>query len=253
MSNLFDIQNRVAVVTGASSGIGLAIGGVLAEAGAKVVLLARRAAMLECAAEKLAVQGGHANWVAANLLDRESYQRVFEQICVCFGAPQIVVNAAGVNLRQPTGQVDWNGWDATLNLNLSAPFFFSRMFIDSMIDCGWGKIINIASLQSYRAFANSIAYGASKGGVTQLTRAMAESWSRHGISCNAIAPGFFKTELTAPVFADSALAEQMAQKTAMERNGQMDDLTGPVLFLCSSASDYVTGQILCVDGGFTAK
>ncbi len=217
------------------------------------MLLARRADLLESAAKKLNAQGGQTSWVAANLLDRDSYLSVFEKICECFGSPHIVVNAAGVNLRQPAEQVDWSGWDTTLNLNLSAPFFFSRMFIDSMIDASWGKIINIASLQSYRAFANSIAYGASKGGVTQLTRAMAESWSRHGISCNAIAPGFFKTELTAPVFSDAVLAEQMAQKTALGRNGQMDDLTGPVLFLCSSASDYVTGQVLCVDGGFMAK
>ena len=117
----------------------------------------------------------------------------------------------------------------------------------------WGRIINIASLQSERAFPNGIAYGASKAGVAQLTRAMAEAWSRDGIACNALAPGFFPTELTAPVFQDTEMSAKIAAQTCIGRNGEMADLIGPLLFLASPASDYVTGQILYVDGGFTAK
>ena len=118
---------------------------------------------------------------------------------------------------------------------------------------GWGRIVNFASLQSERAFPGGIAYGASKGGVAQMTRAMAEAWSGDGINANAIGPGFFPTELTAAVFADDARAERNAAQTCVGRNGRLEDIDGPLLFLCSPAADYVTGQILMVDGGFTAK
>ena len=117
---------------------------------------------------------------------------------------------------------------------------------------GWGRIINIASLQSTRAFANSAPYGAGKGGVVQLTRAIAQAWSGKGVTCNAIGPGFFPTELTAPVFADAALAAHHAARTAIGRNGELADLHGATIFLASPASDYITGQTLMVDGGYTA-
>jgi NAD(P)-dependent dehydrogenase (short-subunit alcohol dehydrogenase family) len=122
-----------------------------------------------------------------------------------------------------------------------------------MMEKGWGRIINIASLQSSRAFANGLAYGASKGGICQLTRAMAEAWSSHGISCNAIAPGFFPTELTAPVYENPEALEKLAAQTAMGRNGELADLDGLTVFLASPASDYLTGQVIHLDGGFTAK
>ena len=122
-----------------------------------------------------------------------------------------------------------------------------------MKQTGWGRIINITSLQSSRAFENGISYGAAKGGVLQLTRAMAEAWSRFGITANALAPGFFPTELTAPLFADEATAQKLADCTAMGRNGVLEDMRGPLLFLASDASSYVTGQSIAVDGGFTAK
>jgi NAD(P)-dependent dehydrogenase (short-subunit alcohol dehydrogenase family) len=125
--------------------------------------------------------------------------------------------------------------------------------VPAMKEQSWGRIINFASLQSARAFENGIAYGAAKGGIVQMTRAMAQAWSKHGITANAIAPGFFPTELTAPVFADPELAQKNADQTCVGRNGTMRDLAGPVQFLCSDASGYVTGQTLFVDGGFTAK
>ena len=255
MSGLFDISDRTAVVTGASSGIGLAISETLAQAGANVVLVARRSDLMEANCEAITARGGgKASWIKADLLNRKRLDSYFDHVCASHGAsPDIVVNCAGVNLRQSADQVDWDGWDTTVNLNLTAPFFFTRLFIDSMKDAGWGKVINIASLQSVRAFANSVAYGASKGGVAQLTRAMAESWSRYGIGCNAIAPGFFHTPLTESVFENQELSNKMAASTAIGRNGRMEDLKGPVLFLASHASDYVTGQLLFVDGGFTAK
>ena len=141
----------------------------------------------------------------------------------------------------------------TLNLNLAAPFFLAQELAPAMKAKGWGRILNFASLQTTRAFPGGLAYGASKGGIAQLTRAMAEAWSPHGITANAIGPGFFKTELTGPVFDDPERAARNAAATCIGRNGEMEDLDGPVLFFCSDASAYVTGQVLMVDGGYTAK
>ena len=169
------------------------------------------------------------------------------------GAPDIVVHAAGINTRQAADEVTPEGWDVTLALNLTAPFFLSQHLVPAMRAKGWGRIVNFASLQSFRAFPGGIAYGASKGGVAQMTRAMAEAWSRHGVNVNALAPGFIRTELTAPVFGDPERAARNAAQTCIGRNGEVGDMDGPLLFLCSAASDYVTGQILMLDGGFTAK
>ena len=170
-----------------------------------------------------------------------------------FGPPDILVNAAGINTRQAADDVTPEGWDITLDLNLRAPFFLAQALTPAMKEKGWGRIVNFASLQSRRAFAGGLAYGASKGGVEQLTRAMAEAWSRHGITANAIAPGFFPTELTGPVFADPTRAAANAGQTCIGRNGALEDLDGPLLFLCSDLSAYITGQTLFVDGGFTAR
>ena len=133
------------------------------------------------------------------------------------------------------------------------PFFLARELVLAMKVNGWGRIINIASLQSSRAFPNGLAYGASKGGISQLTRAMAEAWSRHGITCNAMAPGFFPTELTAPVYEDPDQLDKLAAQTAIGRNGELSDVDGLTVFLASPASDYLTGQVVPLDGGFTAK
>ncbi|MGB1035181.1 MAG: SDR family NAD(P)-dependent oxidoreductase, partial [Primorskyibacter sp.] len=145
------------------------------------------------------------------------------------------------------------GWNATLATNLSAPFFLSQACVPHMRAQGWGRIVLFASLQSTRAFPGGIAYGASKGGVGQLTRAMAEAWSSDGILTNAIGPGFFPTELTAPVFDNPDRAARNAAQTCVGRNGALSDLDGPVVFLASDACAFVTGQTLMVDGGFTAK
>ena len=143
-------------------------------------------------------------------------------------------------------------WRATLDLNLSTPFFLARGVVPAMRAKGAGRILNIASLQASRAFPDGAPYGASKGGVAQLTRAMAEAWSRDGILCNALAPGFFPTDLTARVFEDRATVDRLAAQTCLGRNGRLEDLIGPAVFFCSDAAGYVTRQILYVDGGFTA-
>ena len=163
-----------------------------------------------------------------------------------------VVNAAGINPRLPAEEVTLESWDQTLNLNLAAPFFFTREFIPAMRAQRFGRVINVASIQAVRAFPDGVPYGASKGGVAQLTRAMAQAWSSDGVCCNAIAPGFIPTDLAAPVFADEEYRAWTAQQTAVGRNSDVDDLVGITIFLASEASAYATGQTFFIDGGFTA-
>ncbi len=252
LAELFSLRGRVALVTGASSGIGRALAATLVEAGAAVCLLARRGDELAALADELNTGGGRAAAVACDLTDRAAMPAALDRAVACFGAPDILVNAAGINPRQPADKLSARDWDATIELNLSVPFFVAQRLAPAMCERGWGRIINLASLQSVRAFADGAPYGASKGGVMQLTRALAQAWSSRGVTCNAIAPGFFPTELTARVFADPARAEALAARTMIGRNGELDDLRGTLVFLASRASDYVTGQTLFVDGGFTA-
>jgi NAD(P)-dependent dehydrogenase (short-subunit alcohol dehydrogenase family) len=247
---LFDLSGKVACVTGASSGLGRRAAIVLEAAGARVVGVARRADALDSLCEEI---GPCASGVVADVAARHAIPQLAADISAPFGPPDIVLHAAGVNARQAADDVTANGWDQTLALNLSAPFFLSQALVPAMQAKGWGRIVNFASLQATRAFPAGIAYGASKGGITQLTRAMAEAWSPHGITANAIGPGFFPTELTAAVFDDDTRAARNAAQTCIGRNGTLEDIDGPVLFLCSDASNYVTGQVLMVDGGFTAK
>ena len=250
---MFDLAGNVALVTGASSGIGRHAAIVLARAGAAVVLAARRAGKLAEAAQEITAGGDRAAVLETDLEDTGGLESIAARASEVFGPPDILVNAAGVNAREPVDEVTAESWNRTLAINLTAPFFLSRALVPAMRDKGRGRIINIASLQSVRAFANSAPYGASKGGIMQLTRAMAEAWSSSGITCNAIAPGFFPTELTAPVWGDPSRVADMAARTAIGRNGELEDLDGILVFLAAPASDYITGQTIFVDGGFTAK
>ncbi len=248
--SLFDLAGKVACITGASSGLGRRAAMTLAAAGARVVCVARRAQELDALSGEI---GDAAAAVIADVADRDALAKTAAEIRVPFGPPDILVHAAGINTREAADDVTAQGWDQTLSLNLSAPFFLSQAFVPDMRAKGWGRIVNFASLQTTRAFPGGIAYGATKGGIAQLTRAMAEAWSADGITANAIGPGFFPTELTAAVFDDPERAARNAAQTCVGRNGTLEDIDGPILFLCSDASAYVTGQVLMVDGGFTAK
>ncbi len=250
---MFDLAGRRAVVTGGNSGIGETMALALGRAGAKVLLVARRAAELQAAAERLRREGIAADALAADLAALPNLQAMAIQAEQALGGVDILVNAAGVNLRQPFAEVTPEAWQVQLALHLGAPFFLTQALAPGMRSRRWGRILNIASLQSFRAFANSAPYGAGKGGIVQLTRAIAQAWSPHGITCNAIGPGFFPTALTAQVFADDALAQHHAAQTCIGRNGALDDLHGATVFLCSDASAYITGQTLMVDGGYTAR
>lgn len=249
----FSINHKIALVTGGGSGIGRQLACALAAAGASVVITGRREKELNDTIEVIKSVGGVAAAVVSDLADFSELEHNCRRFCDPYGAPDILVNAAGINLRQGIDDVTERDWDMTLNINLKVPFFMAQYLVPAMKVKGYGKVINIASLQSERAFLNSLPYGASKGGVMQMTRAMAEAWSQFGINCNAIAPGFFPTELTQTVFEDKQKLAALAAQTAIGRNGELDDLNGPLLFLASDASNFVAGQTLYVDGGFSAK
>ena len=252
LDGLFSLEGRVALVTGGSSGIGRAIAGALARAGAQVVVLARGKDALADTVATLKAGGCQAAWVRADLADRVSCQQGAEEAAQPFGEPDILVNAAGLNLRPPLATLTPGDWDQLMAVNLTAPFLLGQRFGPPMARRGWGRIINIASQQAIRAFGNSGGYGAAKGGLVSLTRSQSEAWARHGVGCNAIAPGFVATPLTAEVASDPIRSEALAARTMIGRNGEADDFEGIAVFLASRASAYVTGQLICVDGGFSA-
>lgn len=252
VDHLFSLQGRRAVVTGGNAGLGEAMATALGRAGASVLLVARREAELQTAVERLQRQGVDASYVVADLGHTDTQPDIGAAIAARAGTTDILVNAAGVNLREPFDNVTPASWNVQLALHLGAPFFLTQALAPGMAARGYGRIINLASLQSTRAFANSAPYGAGKGGVVQLTRAIAQAWSGRGVTCNALGPGFFPTDLTAPVFNDPALAATHAARTAVGRNGALSDLHGATVFLACPASGYITGQTLMVDGGYTA-
>ena len=254
VERLFRLDGRVALVTGGGSGLGLAMARALSLGGARVVLCGRDLAKLRAAVVEIHGLGGEAAAVACDLAESDRLQELARESREPFGSPDILVNAAGLNPRLPWDQVDAAVWDETLAVNLKAPFFLAKALVGDMLGRGFGRIINLASLQSVRAFADGLPYGASKGGVAQLTRAMAEAWSRNqsGVTANALAPGFFRTGLTAPLYQKPEVVRELADKTLIGRTGEPGDIHGATLFLASRASSYITGQILYLDGGWTA-
>jgi gluconate 5-dehydrogenase len=250
----FDLSGKTALITGGSSGIGEAMAEALGQAGAKIILVARRKPQLEEARERLAAKNVNViSCISADLESLDASSVLAKEAITSAGQVDILVNGAGVNLRETFMEVSQESWSRQIHLQLSTPFFLTQALAPQMKKNHWGRIINIASLQSYRAFPNSTPYGAAKGGILQLTRAIAQEWSKFGITCNAIGPGFFPTALTAPVFNNSELVKMHANRTAIGRNGEMSDIGGLAIFLASDASSYITGQTIMLDGGYTAS
>lgn len=252
MNQLFNLQGKTALITGGSSGLGEAIALALGLSGAEVVIAARREGPLQEAVDRISSHGINTSSCTANLSDLDAAKELSARVLEKVGKVDILVNAAGINLREPYESVSPQSWQEQLNVQLAAPFFMTQALAPQMKSRNWGRVINIASLQSYRAFANSAPYGAAKGGILQLTRAIAQEWSRFGITCNAIGPGFFPTALTAPVFNNPELVKMHSERTAIGRNGELNDIYGLAIFLASDASTYITGQTIMLDGGYTA-
>lgn len=251
LDELFSLEGRVALVTGGSSGIGRAIAGALARAGASVVVVARKETELADTVDELAADGCRAAWVGADLSTRDGVRAAATKSAGVFGEPDILVNSAGINLRPPMDDLTDEVWDATMAVNLEAPYLLGQRFGPRMAERGFGRIIHVTSQQAHRAFVRSGAYGVSKGGLESLARSQAEAWSPYGVTCNTLVPGFVMTPLNQRLSADPAKVAELAARTMVGRNGLAEDFAGAAVFLASRASAYVTGQSLFVDGGFS--
>ncbi|MEV0908977.1 SDR family NAD(P)-dependent oxidoreductase [Streptomyces hokutonensis] len=249
--DMFSLDGRVAIVTGGSSGIGRAVAGALARAGAQVVVVARREEELAATVDELVAEGCRAAWVSGDLGTRDGARAAAEAATEAFGEPDILVNSAGINLRPPMGELGEDVWDTTMAVNLEAPYLLGQRFGPGMAERGFGRIIHITSQQAHRAFVQSGAYGVSKGALESLARSQAEAWSPYGVTCNTLAPGFVMTPLNARLSNDPEKVAALAARTMVGRNGLAEDFAGAAVFLASRASAYVTGQSVFVDGGFS--
>ena len=247
----FSLENKVALITGGTSGLGKMMALALAKAGAFVWIASSRDNADETLQE-IKQQGSNGSFVQVDVTSSDALEKTVSHILEQSNRIDILINAAGINPRTSAEELTLNDWQKTIDINLTAPFYLSQLVADTMRENNWGRIINIASLQSLRAFDNSIPYGASKGGVMQLTRALAQAYSKDGILVNAIAPGFFRTNLTESLFQNPEKLKELANKTMMGRNGEEKDIFGISVFLCSDANSYVTGQTVFLDGGFSA-
>jgi NAD(P)-dependent dehydrogenase (short-subunit alcohol dehydrogenase family) len=252
LEELFALSGRVALVTGASGGIGGEIASGLAKAGARVALTGRSAERLEQIRQRIVDAGGEASSFAVDIEDVGSLEPLVERIGTTMGPIEILVNCAGVNRRQPVQEVLPETFDHIVDVNLRAPYFLCKAVSPGMIGRGGGKIINIGSLTTGWGVGNLSVYGLTKSAIGQMTRVMAVEWAANNIQVNCLCPGWIKTELTRPLWSDPDKSRWIHDRVPAARFGLPGDLVGLTIYLSSPASNYTTGQVLYVDGGFMA-
>lgn len=251
MSDLFDLTGKVAIVTGASRGLGQIFGRALAKAGADLVITARDRDSLLPFQQEIEGLGRRCVPVALDVRSYESIQTAIDTAFEAFPEIDILVNNAGCNVRKPALDVTWDDWNLILDTNLRGTFFVAQAVARRMVPRQYGRIINIGSVTSVNGYAGLAPYGASRGGVKQMTMSLADDWGPHGVTVNCLAPGWFKTEQNKVMYEDTEWVSYLSDRIPLKRPGKPSDLEGIVVFLASDASEYLTGQTILVDGGIS--
>ncbi len=249
--NPFDLTGKVAIVTGASRGLGQTFASALARAGADLVITSSTLDSLQPFQQEVESIGRRAVPLALDVRDEGSIRRMVSDAAKAYPRIDILVNNAGCNVRKKAVDVTWDDWNLILDTNLRGAFFVAQSVAKEMIPHGRGRIINIGSVTSVMGYAGLGPYGASRGGIRQLTMSLADDWGPHGITVNCLAPGWFKTEQNKVMYEDPEWVAYLVDRIPMRRPGKPSDLEGPVVFLASDASEYITGQTLLVDGGIS--
>ena len=248
---LFDLTGRVAIVTGTSRGLGQQFARALAGAGADLVLTSRTQASLAEFEAEIKASGRRAISLDLDVRDQQSIERMASAAEEAFGHIDILVNNAGCNVRKPSLDVTWDDWNLILDTNLRGSFFVAQAVARRMVQRRYGRIINIGSVTSVAGFAGLGPYGASRGGIRQLTMSLADDWGPYGITVNCLAPGWFRTDQNKIMYEDKEWVEYLSDRIPVKRPGQLSDLDAAVVFLAAESSRYVTGQTLLVDGGIS--
>ncbi|MDQ4121448.1 MAG: glucose 1-dehydrogenase [Acidobacteriota bacterium] len=251
--SLLELNGKTAVVIGGTTGIGRAISHGLAEAGADVVAASQRVENVETVANEIEERGRRTVRVTCDVRDRNSIQNVFDETVAAFGKVDILVNSAGITKRAPTIDYPEDVWDNIFDINLKGTLRACQIFGQHFIERRYGKIVNIASLSSFVALFEVAPYAASKAAVASLTKSLAVEWAPYNINVNAIAPGNFPTDLNRKLLNETPRGQEFLTRTPMKRFGRVEELAGAAIYLASDAASYVTGEILCVDGGFLAS
>ena len=248
---LFDLSGQTAIVTGASRGLGQYFARALAHAGADLILTSRNPADLAPFVAEIEAIGRKATPLSLDVRDLASIERMAAAAEAACGQIHILVNNAGCNVRKPALDVTWDDWNQILDTNLRGSFFVAQQIARRMVPHGYGRIVNIGSVTSVFGYAGLAPYGASRGGVRQLTMSLADDWGKHGITVNCLAPGWFRTAQNEVLYQNQPWLDYLVDRIPLKRPGQPADLDGPIVFLASEASRYITGQTLLVDGGIS--